>query len=209
MGILDENERKDSDPPKTFEKLKEFSTLTSRNIVTNVADSFLWYLSDVIQRAMRKRPELVKSGQSIKIEEVFDFKSRREMINYLIDRKINALSYGGMNEIERFIAESLGIPMFNSDDERIKMKVLIESRNVLVHNRGIINSLFLKRIDKATAEEFRGRSTVYMGLDQLLIYTGISAKTAVGLDEKIARKFRLETKALSEWRREKDEKNKG
>lgn len=207
LGILDENEKRDSVPPKTFDRLKEFATLTSRNIVTNVADGFLWYLSDVIQRAMRRRPEIVKSGQTIKIEEVFDFKSRREMINYLIDRKINSLSYGGMNEIEKFIDDSLGISMFDTDDQRAKMKVLIESRNVLVHNRGVINSLFIKRIDKAAAEEFKDKVTVYMGFDRLLTYTGISAKTAVELDEKIAKKFRLETKALSVWQKEKDDRD--
>lgn len=184
---------------RNFEKMADFSSLNSKNITNNIVDAFLWYISTMIQESMKKRPELIKSGETIKIEEVFEYKSRRDLVNYLIDRKINSLSYGGMKAIETFIQESLGVDVFHEDEQRTLMKIFIEIRNVNAHNRGRANRLFMKRINKDPRFKFEEGKTTFLDYDKIVLLSDVCVNTALSLDKQISKKFKIKRKRYSTW----------
>lgn len=190
----------DGDISKNFEKLADFSFLHSKNIVNNIVDSFLWYLSTIIQESMKRRPELIKSGETVKIEEVFEYKSRRELVNYLIDRRINSLSYGGMKAIESFVQESLGIDVFHDEEQRTLMKIFIEVRNINAHNRGRANRLFMKRVNHDKRFQFEDGEPVFLNYDKIVLLSDVCINTALNLDKKISKKFKIERKKYATWR---------
>ncbi len=74
-----------NNPIRAAKELHRFREIYSKNISTSIADSFLWYISNIIQQSMKRKPEIIKSGETIRIEEIFNYPSRRELINYLID----------------------------------------------------------------------------------------------------------------------------
>ena len=189
-------------PGRMARKLSEFSGVNSKNIAANTAEAFLWYVSNIIQIAIKKRPEMIKSNETIRVEEILNFSTRRELINYLIDRKINSLSYGGLKQIERYFDETLGIALFESDRERKLLRVFIEIRNVHAHNRGYINSLFLERVGSSLAEldlHFVEGKKAHLDFDQLCLFTKACIETALKIDKAVSRKFRLQTKKIETW----------
>src|SRR5262249_31529015 len=112
-----------------FNKLKEFRSLNSRNLTTTSVDAVMWYLSNIIQNAMARRPEMLRSSETITIDEVMDIKTRKSLLTYLIDRKVNSLSYGGIRQLEKYIRDRLGADLFHTDDERDLLNIFIELRN--------------------------------------------------------------------------------
>lgn len=188
-------------PGRAVKKLHEFGNLNSKNLTVNTVDSFLWFISATIQIAMKKRPEMVKSGESIRIEEIFDYRSKRELINYLIDRRVNSLSYGGMSKIERFIEESMGVAMFPDDDSRQLMQIFVEVRNIHVHNRGFVNRIFLSRSTQHKRLNFVEGKRAHLDFDELVNLTRVCVQTAIDLDRKVCEKFNVERKKYSTWRK--------
>jgi hypothetical protein len=79
----------------TFKKLQRFADLQSENMCIRSVDNFICYLSEIIQSCAIRKPEILRSSEMVKIEDVLRFSSQKAMIAYLIDRKINELTYGG------------------------------------------------------------------------------------------------------------------
>lgn len=188
-------------PERSVKKLNDFGYVNSKNLTLTTVDAFLWFVSATIQCAMKKRPEMVKSGESIRIEDIFEFGNKRELINYLIDKKVNSLSYGGMSKIEKFITDSMGITMFPDDDARQLMQIFVEVRNIHVHNRGFVNRVFLSRATQHERFQFVEGKRAHLDFDELVGLTRVCVQTAIDLDTKICKKFSIERKRYSTWRK--------
>jgi hypothetical protein len=129
-------------------QLAEYSMMNVRHLVTTLADCFLTFVSHLIQSALKKSRNTLKSSETIRIDDLLEFKTNKALTNYLIDRKINELSYGGIRKIEEYIKDILGIDMFKDDKSRDLLIIFLELRNIYVHNRGFVNNLFLTRAKK-------------------------------------------------------------
>ncbi|RMC37429.1 hypothetical protein [Paracoccus alkanivorans] len=212
IGAKNEEERQRlqaniDNPVRAVKKLNEFGSLNSKNLTINTVDAFLWFISATIQSAMKKRPEIVKSGESVRIEDIFEFGNKRELIDYLIDRKVNSLSYGGMSKVERFINESMGVAMFPDDHARELTQIFVEVRNIQVHNRGVVNKIFLGRVTQHQRFQFIEGKRAHLDFDDLVDLTRVCVQTAIDLDTKICKKFGIKRKRYSTWRKNATEQN--
>lgn len=193
-------------PNRATERLNGFSYLNSKNLTLNIVDGFLWYLSTILQEAMKRRPEMVKSKEKIEIETIFEFKSRKDLINFLIDRKINSLSYGSVSDLEDFIRDSLGVELFANKRAKQLVQVFIEVRNVQIHNRGKVNKVFLRRTKDQSEFSFKEGKIAHLDYDNLVDLSKNCIETAINLDARIAKKFGVQTRRLSTWQKKKSKK---
>jgi hypothetical protein len=106
-----------------------------------------------------------------------------------------------MAKIEKFIKESMGITMFPDDDTRELMQTFVEVRNIHVHNRGFVNRVFLSRATQHEKFKFVEGRRAHLSFDELVELTRVCAQTAIDLDAKICKKFSIERKRYSTWRR--------
>ena len=192
-----------SNPNINFNRLLQFARINSRNICVAMADGYLWYISNTLQAAIRRRPEILKSKENVTIEDVLNFSSRKELINFLVDRKVNSLSYGGLRQVERYFSDSLGVDLFSSDMQRDTLRVLVELRNLHAHNRGIVNNIFMERVGELEIvkdSKFRLGGDAYLSLDQLRAVGSICMQSIQDLDAKVCKKFRIERRRILTWR---------
>jgi hypothetical protein len=176
-----------------FKQVRTFSTLLSRTLVTNMASNFLCYLSEILQEVVKKRHEVLRSSEKLTTEEVLQFKRMNDIITFIADRKINELSYGGLMQINEFIADRLGVEMFKDDKERMLLTIFVELRNIHTHNRGIVNKLFLNRIgcDHYDNFQFKLGKLYHVDLDEFAALSRNAIAVALRLDEMLAKKFKL------------------
>jgi hypothetical protein len=55
--------------------LQRLGYLQIENVTIRMVDNFLCFLSDTIQSCMKKRPEMLRSSETVKIEDVLKFSS--------------------------------------------------------------------------------------------------------------------------------------
>jgi hypothetical protein len=192
-------EKSAADPEKALRELKKYSRVQSRNLTNAAVNGFQRYFSEIIQAAALKKPEVLKSNETIRIEEVLRFNRYKDLVSFIIDRKINDLSYGGLKGMETYFRERLGIEMFTDEQQRSLLTVFIELRNINVHNGSIINDLFLSRVGKVEGFNFIKGKAYYVDLDELMLLGDNAMRTALRIDEAVASKFKLQRRAHKSW----------
>jgi hypothetical protein len=204
LPLADDKERERyektiSDPEATQHALKRFSRVNSRNLTNAAVNGFQRYFSEIIQSAILKRPELLRSNQTVRIEDVLQFKRHSELVSYLVDRKINELSYGGIREMENYLRDRLGVELFQNNVERAFLTAFIELRNVNVHNGGIINDLFLSRVGQVEGFTFKLGARYHVDFEEFALLADNSVRVALEIDKTISKKFRLRRMKFSAW----------
>ena len=140
------------------------------------------------------------SSQQIKIEEVFRFKRHKDLVAYIIDKKVNELAYGGLMEMEKYFNDRLGIQMFENDAERNLLRLFIEVRNINVHNGGMINDLFANRVGTVEGFSYTVGKSFHVDMDALFALTNNAMRVALKIDASVSKKFGLKRQSHVKWR---------
>jgi hypothetical protein len=176
-------------------KVREYSSLLSRNLVLNMANNFHCYLSEILQAVIEKRYEILKSSERLTTEEVLQFSRIQDLRSYLVDKKINELSYGGLRLMQEYLSDRLGVKMFAHESQQALLTIFIELRNIHTHNRGIVNQLFLNRIGKGHPNfKFKEGVLYHVDLETFILLSRNAISVALHLDEALSKKFRLKRK---------------
>ena len=108
-------------------------------------DNFLAFISDLLAVIYRNCPEALKSSESIKLEVVLSHSSMETLIQELVERRVNQLSYQGVRELAGYIEDRLGLKLFANSEEIERAAEIIDARNLIVHNRGVVNRLYQEK----------------------------------------------------------------
>jgi hypothetical protein len=188
-------------PDATLQELRTHSSVMSMNLTNGVVSAFQRYFSSMVQAAALKQPALLSSSQQLRIDDVLRFSRHRELVAFIVDRKVNELAYGGLFDLERFFLERLGVKMFETSRERDLLRLFIEARNINVHNGGVVNDLFLSRAGTVDGFSYLRGKRFHIDFDALVTLTDNAMKVAMHIDALVAAKFRILRKADLRWNR--------
>jgi len=73
-GEIERLQKSANDPDAALRQLKRFSTVQSRNLTNSTVNGFQRYFSAIIQAAALRRPEILRSSETVRIDEVLRFK---------------------------------------------------------------------------------------------------------------------------------------
>lgn len=177
----------------------KFSGYNSRLITNSLVDAFLCYLSGLLQEVMKKRPDVLRSKESLTFNEVLEYRSRSNLLEYMIDKKINRLSYGGLSAIEEYVQSVFSIEVFSDAEIETSIKMLIEARNINVHNRGFVNRTFVERTRGLEFDRPSIGKRFHLNWDLLVKLSEDLVRAALYLDGDVAKKYGLRRKKYVTW----------
>ena len=139
-------------------------------LLSRQVDNFRNILVDIIYEILHKRPEILSSGKSmVSTDEVLKFKRHEDLVHYIIEKKIDSLSYQGIHEIKIWCDEK-GIPLVISDTSMETLKEIIATRNIIVHNRGYVNEVYW-RVVKNPKLKIGEKKKSNMNISMMLVAT--------------------------------------
>ncbi|WP_031298362.1 hypothetical protein [Sphingobium lactosutens] len=194
-------ERSIAQPDVMLDQLKKHSTVQSHNLTNGIVNAFQRYFSAIINSAALKRPDIIASSQTIKIEDILRFNKYKDLIEFIIDRKINELSYGGLVDMERYFSDRLGVRMFPDDRQRDLLRLFVEVRNINVHNGGVVNDIFISRVGAVEGFVYAKGKTFHVDMDALVTLSENAMRVAMHIDATVSAKFGLLRKAHRSWKR--------
>jgi hypothetical protein len=193
-------ERSIADPDAALDQLKKHSTVQSRNLTNGIVNAFQRYFSAIINAAALKRPELLSSAQTVRVDDVLRFKKHRDLIAFIIDRKINELSYGGLAEMERYFDDRMGVRLFEDSRQRDLLLFFFEVRNINVHNGGVVNDIFSSRVGSIPEFPYAKGEALHIDMDALITLSENAMRVAMHIDSAVGLKFGLQRKAHRNWK---------
>lgn len=157
-------------------------------LLCRVVDSYLTYISNMLSLIFRTKPETMKSQEQVTIEDILEHKTIDDLISYLAESRVNELSYRGMRELSSYLRKRIGFNLLAEDRLLEDVVQIIEVRNLIVHNRGIINRIFLSRVPS-----YAGALGDHVNIDLELFfyYSDTLARAVHDMDVRAADKFSL------------------
>lgn len=195
-------EEAEANKDSIFSKLQGFGEYQSEIMCIRIVDNFLCFVSETIQTCMMKQPNMLKSSEQMKIEDVLKFSRKADIVRFLVDRKINDISYGGIAEITKFLNSRTGINLTDTDNENDLLNIAVELRNIYTHNRGLVNEMFLRRIGSANSIiKAKAGKRKHADYDLIVDLSNNLFHIARRLDQQISAKFRIRRKQYGTWER--------
>lgn len=124
-----------------------------------IADSFSIYLDDVLKYIFKKEPRLLASKEKITHEEIVKASSKEEILEHMANQKCQSISYSGITSRIRYLSENAGLDFSLNENHLKDISNIMEVRNILVHNGGTVNRIFVSR-SKDTPFELGDQVTI-------------------------------------------------
>jgi hypothetical protein len=132
-------------------KVARFPTMLIEMALIYLIALFDAYVADVFRAVLISRPEMLRSHRQLTYEVILSFEDRGSLIDAMAAREINDIAYKSLSEQVRYYAERFGVDLRSSD--KVSVDELVEvtaRRNLLVHNAGIVNSVYLDTVPVAS-----------------------------------------------------------
>lgn len=115
---------------------------------------FDFLISDLIHYYYQEYPESVSGKElSITLNELKLCADLTEAIDYVVNKKIDAVLYGSLEDQRRYFENYLKIDAKETIIHWNKINEAMERRHIIVHNNGKINRRYLKNVDLSVIPE--------------------------------------------------------
>lgn len=113
-------------------------------ILARHVENYLVYVSTLLYEIFIQRPETLKSSEKIDIETVLSHTNLESLIHSLAEKKVNELSYKSFIDLNKYFFDKFRLSLVESEEMKY-INDAIETRNLIVHNRTIINKRYLQK----------------------------------------------------------------
>jgi hypothetical protein len=180
--------RADTDNRKTFiKRVEDHRRVLAEAYLTRCVDNYLSYLSDLLFEIYVARPECLRSKAQERLDFVLSHSRMEDLIASLAEKQVRERSYSSIKDLMEYFERRLGLVLVESAEVRQRVNRLAEDRNLIVHNRGLVNRTFLKNT---------GRTDLKLGdmlpiREQQIEDCQSVSRLAIGLDRRAREKFSL------------------
>ena len=130
---------------RALDDLTSFSALMDELVVAKTADNFLTYISQLLSLVYKTKPVMLKSGEQERLEFILQYTSMDELRSAIADKRVERLAYLGLRDLDDYIAAQMAFRLFESAGDRDRAALIVEYRNLLSHNRGVVSAVSARR----------------------------------------------------------------
>lgn len=175
--------------------LKVYANLIAEMLWCRGVDNFLTYVSQLLGLVFRTRPETLKSSKTETLEIILEFRSMEELVNHLADKRVYDLAFRGMRKLRAALLRELDFDLFPVGERLDRAILIIEDRNLIVHNRNVINEVYVRRTG---ADWARAGAKQGVGLLCAQRCMRFLAHAVVDIDGRAIEKFRLPVESVTD-----------
>lgn len=108
-----------------------------------IVDNFETYIASMIREVLRKQPSILStSTYNLDMKSILDHTTIDSLAQNLAERKVSSLWYTGFSDLADWCSKQ-GIPLVVSAGQLPAVVELVATRNVIAHNRAVIDQKYL------------------------------------------------------------------
>lgn len=156
--------------------------------MSRYVDNYLTYLAEILRAVLTKRPEVMKSSSAtLTVEQALSFATLEDMRLYVADRTVTSLSYSGLGDVEEYFTKRLGVQLFTDEGLRTYLREAVLLRNLLTHQRGIVDERSIKA--GLPRDQYSRGERIDLTGEEAKRVMAASVLSVLSLDERVAKKF--------------------
>jgi len=136
----------DPPPPESaVAQMDIHSALLEEMLFCRGVNSFLTYLADLVTLIYEKYPKMLQSDKQMTYQFGIEHHLAGDLIPALAEKTVMQLTHQGLDVLEKYFEKKLKLVLFTNEADLAKAALSVDIRNVITHNRGFINRLFIQR----------------------------------------------------------------
>jgi hypothetical protein len=153
-------------------------------------NSFLTYLADLMTLIYEKYPKKLPSNKQTTYRFCIEHHIAGDLISALAEQTVMELTHQSLDALAKYFKKNLDLVLFTKGAHLANAGLCVDIRNVITHNRGIVNRFFIQR-NPRFADDL-GKRVVLSERErrEMLSTLGYCARQ---LDVRAIKKFGLET----------------
>jgi hypothetical protein len=181
----------DPPPPEgAVAQMDIHSAVLGETVFCRGVNSFLTYLADLMTLIYKKYPKKLPSNKQTTYRFCIEHHMAGDLISALAEETVMSLTHHSFDDLAKDFEKDLDLVLFTMDAHSATAMLCVDIRNVITHNRGIVNRFFIQR-NPRFAEDL-GKCVVLSEQErrEMLSTLGYCARQ---LDLRAIKKFGLET----------------
>jgi hypothetical protein len=166
------------------------STVLGEMLFCRSVNSFLTYLADLMTLIYEKYPKKLPSNKQATYQFCIEHHLAGDLISALAEKTVMELTYQSLDDLAKHFGEKLDVVLFTESTDFVNGGLCVDIRNVITHNRGIVNRFFIQR-NPQFADDLGKR--VVLSEQETGEMLGTLGYCARQLDIRAIKKFGLET----------------
>ncbi|MBC9250506.1 hypothetical protein A9179_09500 [Pseudomonas alcaligenes] len=148
LDLNDEQIKLLTDVMKSAQSQKSsYPNLTFRMSFVYLVATFDAFIADVFLEVARARPEILKtSKKQLPYDRLLEFQSLDELVSFIASRELNELGYKSIKDQSDYYQDRFGVALQDSGILLAELTELRAARNLLVHNNGLVNHIYLEQV---------------------------------------------------------------
>jgi hypothetical protein len=108
-------------------------------------NSFLTYLADMMTLIYEKYPKKLPSNKQMTYGFCIEHHMAGDLISALAEETVIGLTHQDFDALAKYFKKNLDLVLFKENIESAKAALSVDIRNIITHNRGIVNRFFIQR----------------------------------------------------------------
>lgn len=149
--------------------------------------SFECYIKDVVKFIYSKNINILKiKSKSVAYDKLLSFKDLDDIHGYLIEKECHSLGYMSYDELADYFLKKLQVDFSGSGVNKEGIIEILSMRNVLIHNRGVVNRAFL---ESTRTRKYKLGDEIK--IDEKIVENslGLLMKQAKYIDSRVSKKY--------------------
>ena len=120
-------------------------TVLDEMVYCREVNSFLTYLADLMTLIYGKYPKKLPSNKQTSYRFAIERHLAGDLISALAEETVRELTHQNLGDLEEHFRKKLDLVLFTKENDRAQAALSIDLRNIITHNRGIVNRFFVQR----------------------------------------------------------------
>ena len=184
---------KPGDPPPPESAVAQMdihSAVLGEMVFCRGVNSYLTYLADLMTLIYEKYPKKLPSNKQTTYRFCIEHHLAGDLISALAEVTVMELTHQSLDALAKYFQKNLDLVLFSKDTHSANAGLCVDIRNIITHNRGIVNRFFIQR-NPRFADDLGKR--VVLGEDERREMLGTLGYCARQVDLRAIKKFGLET----------------
>jgi len=147
--IEGDGDKKFSEAMKVLRADHDRKTALYCNSLISLVSSVEWFLAQLIHKHYKENPGIVGSKEKqFSLDELAAFDTVDDAKNYLIEKTVESVLRGSIQDWIEFLRSKLKLSMGYLDAHKNYIIEVTQRRNLLVHNGGVVNRIYLSNLPR-------------------------------------------------------------
>ena len=139
-----------------------------KSSLISLLSSVEWFFSQILHFHYDKHPNSAGiSKKTLTLDDLKSFGSIDDAESFLIDQKIESILRGSFSDWIKVLKEDLGLKLGYLDEYEKELIETYQRRNLMVHNGGIVNSIYLSKVDSSYTKEVKSGDKLIVNQEYL------------------------------------------